>query len=379
MAKEKGKAKSSMPAFFSKMIEEMECACVASNVSSEMDKLSLGDPSLDWIVGGGLVVNRLNVFAGQSGSGKTFLCALAAAALQAARPDAWVIILDMEYFYKDQPDRVARLAKIGIDINRCVIISSNEPDVVFGKLDEIEQAMKAHEIDVCAIVGDSLGGLEDKHSAEKIAAGEINDAGNKYGGMAKVLGPLIKKFVRMGAENRCTVLLVQHAIEDLQASSKGAKKYIVTGGQKLRLLCDVMLLSETVERKDALINADNTSVEFTDKGVVAAGKTVRFKCLKSRNSMEGRVAEVKINFETCKIARTEESLVNLAKLIGVLVHPVNDHGVENKLWWKFNGLDAKYQGEKQVLEALQDRDLYLKVLEMCSNSSNITTVDLGGE
>jgi RecA/RadA recombinase len=373
----KEKTKSTMPSFFSKMLAEMECATLASEVSSEMDKLPLGDPSLDYILGGGLAVNRLNIFAGQSGSGKTFLCAKAAAMLQQHRPDAWVVIFDMEYYYKDQPDRVARLGLMGLDLTKTMIISSNQPNVVFEKLDEMESEMKAGQVDICAVIGDSLGGLEDKHSADKFSSGEVEDAANKYGGMGKFIGALVRKLVRIAAENRCTILLVQHAIEDLAAAGKGIKKYIVTGGQKLRLLCDAMLLSETVERKDALLTADNNSVEYGDKNVVASGKTIRFKCLKSRYCVEGRVAEVKINFDTCEIVRVEDSIISLAKLVGVLVHPVNpDTGAVNTRWWQFAGMDEKYNGEKQVLEALKDKALFTKVLDLCNQSSGSLALSL---
>ena len=358
---------SKVPAFFSKITADLECAVIANDLGEcDSSKVSLGDPMLDWALGGGIAKNRLVVFAGQSLSGKSFMCAKAAGKIQQeSDPDAWVVWLDAEYFLHKEPERIARLTQMGIDLKRCLIISSNKPDVIFSKLDAIETAMQEKEIKVCAMVIDSLGGLEDKAAAAKYAEGEIESAGDKFGGMAKFIGTLVKKLVRMAAENNMTVCLVQHAIVDMAGAGKGPPKYIVTGGQRLRLLCDTMVLSETVERKDALLTADNESVEFSDKGVVATGKTIRYKCLKSRFCMEGRTAETKINFSTCEVVRTEDSLCALAKLLGILTHPANAEGKINALWWKFSFAPDKYQGEKQVLEALKDKTLYGKVLAAC--------------
>lgn len=379
MAKEPKEPKKEVrrqPAFLTKMLGDLNCACIASQVSSSIQtKVQVGDPFLDWALGGGIALNRLNVLAGQSGSGKSFLCALLAAAIQRiSGPDAYVIWLDTEYFLHDQPDRISRLAKLGIDLDRLIILSSNQPDVVFSRLDDLENEMKSGGIRVCCTITDSLGSLEDQHAAKKFAEGEIEDAANKFGGNAKLIGALVKKLTRMSAENKMTTLLVQHAIvQQGDGQSKGPPKYIVTGGSKLRLLSDLMILSETVERKDALLNQDNSSVEFSDKGVVAAGKTIRVKVLKSRFCMEGRVAEFKVNFDTCQIVRTEDSLVELAKLVGVLVHPVNpETGKENSLWWTFKGREKKYQGEKNVLLALQqDKSLFQEIVQECLNVKDV--------
>jgi len=370
----KGKSASSVPAFFSKLCSEMECAVQACDLGESINtKILLEDPYLNWSIGGGLVRGRLNVLAGQSGSGKSYLSAKAAATIQQEDNEGWVLWLDTEYYLYKQPERIARLAKMGIDLKRCIIISSNQTNVVFSKLDEIENALKAKDIRVCVMVIDSLGALEDQHAAKKFAEGEIEDASNKYGGNAKAIGTLVRKLLRMAAENDMTTICVQHAIvEQGNGQSKGPPKYVVKGGNTLRLQSDLFILMETVERKDALITADNESVEWTDKGVIAAGKTIRYKCLKSRYCMEGRTAESKINFVDCKTVQLEGSLCNLAKLLGVIVHPVNPQtGKENAQWWCLKDEpETKWNGEKQVIAALADKTLYNKVHQQCLSATD---------
>lgn len=372
MAPKKPSTSKSVPTFFSKMSADLACAVTAAEaaVNSQETLLPFDDPYLTWATGGGLCLNRINVFAGQSGTGKTFLCAMAAGMLQKERPDAWVVIMDIEYYYHNKPERIQRLSKFGINLSQCFIVSSNEPDVIFAKLGELEQSLKDGEFELCCLVVDSLGGLEDKETAEKINEGEISASGNKMGGNAKMITALVKRLVRIAAEQSTTICMVQHAIVDIagmaKSGGKGATKYIVTGGQKLRLLADLMILSENIERKDALVAAGDVTVAFDDRDVVAVGKAVRFKVLKSRDTMEGKQAEVKFNFSTCEIIQREQSLFNLAKLLGVMVHPINEAtGKESQQWWSVSGKTEKYHGEPQAVKAMADKKLFNEVLALC--------------
>lgn len=382
-----------VPAFFSKMSAEMNCAVTAASIvaKNEESMVPFPDPMLTWVTGGGIALNRLNIYTGMSGTGKTFLCAMAAGLLQKRRPEAWVIILDVEYYYDNRPERVKRLESFGINLEKTFIISSNEPDVIFARLSDLEASLKAGEMEVCALVADSFGALEDPSTANKLNEGEIGAAGNKMGGTAKLIKPLVIRLLRIAAEQKVTVLAVQHAMEDIQAAQrsmgKGPKKWIVLGGQALRLMSDVLLISENVERKDALIAAGDVSVENEDKGVVAVGKTVRFRCLKSRDTMEGKVCDVKFNFDTCQMVQREQSLYNLATLLGIICHPVNpDTGAENVRYWCFRETpEVKWHGEGQALTALADSRLYDAVFQAClavkdtPKYTTDTTIELGKE
>jgi RecA/RadA recombinase len=382
-----------LPAFFSKMSGEMSCAVTAASIvaKGEDSMVPFPDPMLTWVTGGGIALNRLNIYTGMSGTGKTFLCAMAAGLLQKRRPNAWIIILDVEYYYDSRPERVKRLEQFGINLERTFIISSNEPDVIFARLSDLEASLKTGEMEVCALIADSFGALEDPATANKLNEGEVGAAGNKMGGTAKLIKPLVIRLLRIAAEQKVTVLAVQHAMEDIQAAQrsmgKGPKKWIVLGGQALRLMSDVMLISENVERKDALIASGDTSVENEDKDVVAVGKTVRFRGLKSRDTMEGKTAEVKFNFDTCQMVQKEQSLFRLATLLGVIVHPVNaDTGVENVRYWCFKDTpEQKWHGADQVAQALNDVRLYDRVFEACMAVKDTpkfeagTTIELGKE
>jgi hypothetical protein len=96
--------------------------------------------------------------------------------------------------------------------------------------------------------------------------------------------------------------------------------------------------------------------------------------------MEGKKAEVKFDFENCVVVQKEESLFNLAKLLGIIAHPVNAEGKENVMWWAVKGdASQKWQGEKQIVKALEDKKLYDKVYRACMAVEHAPTYAPVGE
>lgn len=363
-----------LPSYFSKLTRDLDYAVMAANIASQEDKTNFdaGDPSLNWGTGK-IPMDRITILAGIPGACKSFLMYYWIGQLMKANPEAGAVIFDIEYYLHNKPDRVRRLAQFGIDLDRLLIISSNEPDKVFAKLTMLEEGAKEAPGSLIAIGVDSLGGATAAYDEKKIKEGEIEAAGNKFGGMAKVMGPLVKAMTRISAENKIAVFLIQHAIQDMNSDPNGPKKWIVTGGQKLKHQADLMLLMESVERKDAGLTADNSSIESSDKDAVKIGKTIRARVLKSRNTVEGRTVEFQVNMETCQIVNTHKSLFNLAKKLNVIYHPTGDSGKPSLHWWAYkdsDGVEHKFHGQAKTEESLVPGSLaYVSVEKQCMTAA----------
>jgi hypothetical protein len=147
----------------------------------------------------------------------------------------------------------------------------------------------------------------------------------------------------------------------------------VTGGQKLKHQADLMLLMESVERKDAGLTADNSSIENSDKDAVKIGKTIRARVLKSRNTVEGRVVEFQVNMETCQIVNKNRSLFNLAKKLGTIYHPTGDSGKPSLHWWAYKddkGVEHKFHGQEKTEDSLiPGAPSYLAVERQCMTAA----------
>lgn len=371
-----------LPSFFSKLSKDLEHAMLAAEISqlASNNVVMLDDPAFNWATGG-LDTDRVSVFAGDSGSGKTTLALITIKKLMAERPEAYVVWLDAELYFLNKPERVKRLERMGIDTSRILIISTNVTDELFSGLDTIEQDLKKNRLEgkessVCAIVVDSLGGLRAKSDEDKIAEGRIEDAGNKFGGMAKVFGPLIKKLLAISANNNTMTILVQHSIEEQgKGGPAGAPpKKIITGGQKLRYLSDCMILLKTVERKDANLTMDNEKVAITDKDFVKTGKTIQMTVSKSRNTVDGKKIEYMVNFVTCEMVNTHSSLFDLAKKLEVIYHPIGTNGKPAMQYYAFldeSKKETKFHGESAAKDALKtDKNLFKAVEKACLESTN---------
>lgn len=373
---------SKIPSFLQDLLDEEKKATLLSNLGDDCEDGAIHpqDPSLAFALGGGFAKDRINVLAGPSGTGKSFLALQTAASLQSKDPDKWVFIVDTEYNLQTK-DQQARLVKMGLNPNRTFIYSSNEIDKVFGFITKIEKSLKEGKLNLAALVYDSLGGLADKTSEDKLSQGEVEGASHSFGGHAKILSAVLKVILRVAAEHNVTVMLIQHAMVQMDPNKAKGSPWIITGGQKLKFLSNVMVLLENIERKDAGIKGDGESVENGDKDFVRTGKLVRFSVIKSRFCPEGRKAEVAFNFADCSIVQKEKSLFNVACLTGVVYHPEG----QGNSWWAFkneNGEEVKAYGQTKLMSLLSEPSNYKLIEEAVlgskyDESSNNLPFELG--
>lgn len=367
--------------------DEMATVASVGAASQVNSKLECGDPSLHWCIGG-WSINRPNLVYGPSGSGKSALAAIASGIAQKKRPGSLVIFNDTEFYYHEQPDRIKRLEKYGIDTDNTMIISGNTLDDAFGKLAQIEELLKTKKIDVSAWVVDSWQGIENISAAKKLDENKngegASDAGNAHRGNAKSMNPILTRILGLAAKYKITVMIVQHVQVNQE---QYGPKFLLLGGEKLRHLCDSILFVESIQAKDAKLNA---SGEVAKDGELIVGKKIRARGEKTRNTVEGKKVEFWMNFEECRFAKPEESLLGLAENLGVVYtpfeverdedgNPVLDKktgaakGKEKKGYYEANVGDdtVTVYGRPKMLERLKENtEFFLKVQKACMESQS---------
>jgi len=401
-----------MSSFMKKLLEQkaVQSKKIQDKLRGEATSY-MGDPALQWGVGG-WIRGRGNLIYGPEKSGKSSVC-MKAAGEEQKKTGGWVLIFDSEYNYKD-PNEVdesgnlteaatkarKRYNMAGLDPDKVFIISSNEVNVLFKDLSEFEKQIREGDLEVSAIIVDSWAGIQDEHAKNAISEGEISKAGNKFGGTAKTMGPIMQSLLRLSAENAVTLFIVQHCIPNMD---QYGPRWILLGGQKLKYLVHCALFVETVAAKDAGLLADGTTTKENADGV-RVGKKIRFRCEKSREVVEGRKGEFWMNFETLEFAKPEESLFNLATNLGIIGHPevveletvgpnkgqpkVDKKTGEpikkiNKMYWEFPvgaPTPQKFHGEAKTVEALKsDKDLFNAVYQACLSSTKESALTAGTE
>jgi hypothetical protein len=193
------------------------------------------------------------------------------------------------------------------------------------------------------------------------------------------------RILRLCAKYKITTFIVQHCMVN---QDQYGPRYLLLGGEKLRHLCDTILLVESVSAKDAKMNAGD---DIASKDEVVVGKKIRGRVEKTRNTMEGKTVDFWMNFEECRFAKPEESLFDLARNLGVVYTPVeeetNDDGEvifdkktgkpkskEKKGWNEVtidDGVISMYGRPGFVDKLKNDKTFFAKVQSACMKSKNL--------
>ena len=358
-----------------------------------------GDPQLQWCIGG-YTRGRLNLLWGPTKSGKSTIALQWAAKEQKAK-GGYVLIFDAEYNYEeDNPSTIERFIKAGLDPDYVIIAHGNSISELFGNVEDLrvdiekESKKPGDGLKIAAILVDSWGGISVAQQIAKIAKGEVEEAGNTFGGNSKFINPLISFFLGIAGDYGVTCFFVQHLMSNMD---QYGKKYILLGGHKLRFLVHMSVFFETVEAQESKFASGGHVIKSKEvDDYVAVGKKVRAFCDKSRQLVEGRKVEFWYNFEDVTFAKSEESLFDLAMKLGIIGHPVEPeldkkgnikkdeagepvYKTKNAFYAYPNDATnpeaLQWHGKPKTLDALKDQGLFDKVFEDCmkSNQKNTTS------
>ena len=288
--------------------------------------------------------------------------------------DVGVLLLDSEYYYHNQPERLKRLERMGVDLNRLMIISENRIDQAFEVLKEVENSNSKGNRAICAIIIDSINGFEEPTASAKALNGELSKSANTFSGLSKILKNLAKILTGISARGGITTFLVAHCYLD-QTYIGAGKKYIVSGGDQFKYFADNILLMTNVERKDAKIGFSGETLDKDkEKGsdLIFQGKTIRVQAQKSRNVVEGRKCDVKINFTTAEFIDKESSLFYLALNLEVIKKK------STQIYFVPKGDNATLELKAtDSIKALRDNeDLFKYVLNKCMSITQRDAIDV---
>lgn len=349
-----------VPAYLSKMLTSERISIAKNLLNQKAELVSLDSVALDWATGGGIPVGELVLFWGKEGTGKSLNCMKLVAREQQKHPDKWAIWVDTEYAFD-----AGRAEMMGIDNERLIVIQSNTFEGAIAPVAKMEAEIHEHK-NICAIVVDSIKGLQSVNSQHQMEEGKVESAANAYGGVAKSVNPALHLLLRLANECKILTLLTNHVSMNMDPMTAKYKPYTLSGGKQLQHLCSTIVFLDKPEgAKMNLIGEqkDNYGKE------IKYGSLIRCTVNKSRRTVEGKRAEFAMNFETGAIEQKEEELFRLAKGLGVLWNI--------KATWGFRdpALGIKAVHEKGFVALLADSPkLFKEVFEDCCASKIISAV-----
>jgi RecA/RadA recombinase len=226
------------------------------------------------MLGGGISTNRISAFAGESGSGKSFL---AYSCSKNAQKDGYSII----YIDTEQAVDLEDLPKFGIDpsLDKFRLIRSNKVEdvnmVLTQLVDELKtQKLAGYEIPKIMIVLDSLGQMASNKEKADLLKGDLKQDMTK----AKALGSLFRSINTDLGYLDIPLLVCNHTYLTLDMFPKSVLK----GGNGLLYSASVIgFMSKsqlkTGQEDDMDLGASGISVLFkTQKNRLAKPKKIRF-------------------------------------------------------------------------------------------------------
>lgn len=226
------------------------------------------------LLNGGFSTNRITAFAGESGSGKSFLCY--SCAKHAQRAGYSVIYIDTE-----QAIDLEDLPKFGVDnsLEKFRLITSNKVEdvnmLLTKLLDDLkEQKIAGYELPKLMIILDSLGQMASNKEKEDLLAGNIKADMTK----AKALGSMFRSINTDLGYLEIPMIVANHTYMTLDMFSQEKLK----GGNGLLYSASVIgMMSKsklkTGEEDDMDLGSSGISVLFkTQKNRLAKPKKIRF-------------------------------------------------------------------------------------------------------
>lgn len=341
----------------SKWMSRMTKSFGSSAVDLALDHsktVQIGSPSFNWCVGnGGIVEGKTLCLFGPESGGKSLLMQLLIISIQKKYPDGIFVLFDAEFSFNKE-----WFVKLGGDPERLYVRQSNNPTEIFDYIwgEMLEMLQDGAPIKGIAI--DSVKSILYPKDQKKIST-----ALTMGGGGASYLGPALKGILPVIKEHNLTTLLVQQVYEELDPMKALANPFKVPDGRALKHFCDYMLQVERFDSKSKSLFGETK--DLTGNRNIQVGHTVRVKAKKNRCGAPYRVAEFQLSYEE-GIVNTVNELIELAKTLNVIYHPLKN-GKPSNAYWEIDGYEAIHGQPK--LEEFISSDVALQdlLVERCNS------------
>lgn len=267
-------------------------------------------PSVNWILGGGIVPGRAYCFAGPPGAGKSMFAVSCAGELLQSDPDGVVIWFDAEksfsnhwanlYIDGDQAYKDSHLIIREVDYTKQVFDYFLEYVV-----DVVKSGIKVH-----ACIVDSVQNLIPPADEAKSSLDDRTVAS-----MAQYLGDALRKVLSAARKCEITWIFISQIRDNMDMFTSRINKYKVPGGNHFHHMVDCLVMFEPGRNKDMRLYAEEKGLDGKETQV---GQYIKAKVQdKNRLSAPNRTALFKFLYDK-GIVDTHEEIIDLAINQGVL-------------------------------------------------------------
>lgn len=321
-------------------------------MKQELQVAKSPSPGINYLFGKkqGLLAGYSMLIYGPPKSGKTLFSLAFAGQLHKDDPDAIVLHFDTE-----MRETVPTWAKaFGIDLNRIVSYSTNNPEEIFDFIANDVKAMIEDGAPIKMIIIDSLEGINYPKEANSDSTTNhiIGDASAYLKRGMKAILPVIRK-------NKLYNIMCQHVRANMDPNMAKYKPWTVPGGFALKHSVESWLLCQKIEAKDS--KTFDSAVKDGSGNAIQTGHAIRVKMEENSIGPQNRSVEVHLSY-TQGIVDQHLEIAELAVNMNLVERPNNmTYILGDKKWVGFNNFaEAIKQDEelsKELITKIQENDL----------------------
>lgn len=327
---------------------------IASQLKTAKQVLPTRSPSLTWATDcGGFVAGKVYCLYGPQQAGKSLLAYMSIADIQKRDPEAIAVWFDAEFSFSPE-----LFEKMGGDLERLVVRKSNDPLKIFDYIggEMLEQLQEGAPIR--AIVIDSVKSIRYPKEVNKKQSTDMIMGGTG----AAYLPSALKMVVPVVAEYNLFTFLIQQVSVEIDPMKALRNPFVLPDGQALKHAADMMLEITKLDTKNGILEKGETLTG----SAAQVGHKVRVKVKKNRLGRPARVAQFTYHYDH-GIVDTANEIVDMAKALGVIFHPLNpESGKENTMMWQFGNYDP-IRGEQNMREFVtRSKSVQEEVVAACN-------------
>lgn len=293
------------------------------------ERIFLDSPSLNYVLGGGLLAGRIYLISGPFSQGKTSIATYLASQMQKKAEDRKkVVYMDMEYSLD-----LNHCEEMGLDVDHnFILLRPKCAEDVFNLIPDLAETGE-----VGLIILDSLTSLESK--------AQLEDAFGGFGGSkgAAVIAAGMKRIVPYLYTNKCCLLMIAQERANLSGAMHGPDFKIAAGGNA------PLFYSSWNSR----VTRTGDIIDPTTKEVI--GLEIRVRNTKSKLDNPKRDANLKLFFRGG--VNSEEEYTNFLVTLGIVKKSGAMYEVDDDAW----GM-GRVRGIEAVKTFLKEHpDIYEKV------------------
>lgn len=323
-----------------------------SVIKQEISVARSPSPGINYLFGKkqGLQAGYSALIYGPPKSGKSLFSLAFAGQLHKDDPNAIVLHFDTEL-----RETVPTWAKsFGIDLNRIVSYSTNNPIEIFDFIQNDVKAMLEDGAPIKMIIIDSLEGINypKEANSDSTANHIIGDASAYLKRAMKAIIPVIRKY-------KIYNIMAQHVRANMDSNTSKWKPFQVPGGFALKHTVESWLLCQKIEAKDS--KTFDSVMKDGSGNAIQTGHAIRVKMEENSIGPQNRSVEVHLSYAN-GIVNQHLEIAELAKNMDIVQRP-------NAMTYIFEG--DKWVGFDNFANAIKENeDLASRLL------AKIKSVDL---